>query len=88
MVVCRCEEVRLETGPTPLAPLVSCRTVETLGHGRPGRAHGRDARATNCCANNSPKIDNAVFGGDQAANRASRTVFGSSMGRKQWLGYK
>ena len=35
MVVWRCEEVRLETGPTPLAPLVSCRTVKTPGTGVP-----------------------------------------------------
>jgi hypothetical protein len=38
MVVCRYEEVRLETGPTPLAPFVSCRNVKTPAHGRDGRA--------------------------------------------------
>jgi hypothetical protein len=35
MVVCGCEEVRLETGPTALAPFVSCRTVRTPGPGFP-----------------------------------------------------
>jgi hypothetical protein len=45
-VVCCCEEVRLETGPTPLAPFVSCRTVKSSRHERPARAHGRDGRAT------------------------------------------
>jgi hypothetical protein len=38
MVVCGYEGVRLETGPAPLAPFVSCRTVRTPEHGRDGRA--------------------------------------------------
>ena len=38
MAVCRCEEVRLETGPTESSPFVSCRTVKTPGPRFAGQA--------------------------------------------------